>query len=101
MPDGPVHHESADPELEAVLLLTRAKDEPYEEYIERVATVEGEAGQLARVVKLADLRDNLGRARPEMEDLRKRYEKAIERLEAASLVRRRAACSTSCGNRPW
>jgi len=69
-------------ELEAVLLLTRDEDEPYEEYIERIAMAEGEAGRLARVVKLADLPDNLGRARPELEDLRKRYEKAIKRLEA-------------------
>ena len=66
-------------ELEAVLLLTRGEDEPYEEYIERIATAEGEAGRLARVVKLADLRDNLGRVTPELEDLRERYEKAIGR----------------------
>ena len=71
-------------ELEAVLLLTRSDEEPYEEYIERIAAAEGEAGRLARVVKLADLRDNLSRVRPGMEDFRERYEKALERLEPVS-----------------
>ena len=71
-------------ELEAVKLLTRSDDEPYEEYIERIATAEGEAGRLARMVKVADLRDNLSRARPDLEDLRQRYEKALERLEPVS-----------------
>jgi (p)ppGpp synthase/HD superfamily hydrolase len=70
-----------DVELEAVLLLTRPDDEPYEDYIERLATAPGEAGRLARIVKLADLRDNLSRTRPEQEDLRQRYERAIKRLE--------------------
>ena len=69
-------------ELEAVRLLTRSDDDPYEDYIERVATAEGEAGRLARIVKLADLRDNLGRTRPEMEHLRERYEQALARLES-------------------
>jgi (p)ppGpp synthase/HD superfamily hydrolase len=69
-------------ELEAVLLLTPGEDEPYEEYIERIAAAEGEAGRLARVVKLADVRDNFGRLTPELEHLRERYERAIERLEA-------------------
>ena len=39
-----------DPELAALKLLTRG-DEPYEEYIERVATAGGAAGELARQVK--------------------------------------------------
>jgi guanosine-3',5'-bis(diphosphate) 3'-pyrophosphohydrolase len=73
--------ELPEPELEAVKLLTRGEDEPYEEYIERIATAEGEAGRLAQVVKLADLRDNLGRLTPELEHLRPRYEQAIRRLE--------------------
>lgn len=66
-------------ELEALKLLTRG-DEPYEDYIERVATAEGEAGELARTVKWADLHDNLGRARPELPDLKERYEQAVKRL---------------------
>ena len=71
-------------EVEAVNLLTHDDDEPYEEYIERLATADGEAGRLARVVKLADLHDNLGRTRPEMEHLRERYEKALSRLESVA-----------------
>jgi hypothetical protein len=69
-------------ELEAVKLLTRSDDEPYEDYIERLATAEGPAGELARTVKWADLNDNLGRARAELPDLKERYEKAINRLQA-------------------
>lgn len=40
--------------VDAVVVLTRRPDEPYDEYIERVAD-----HQLAREVKLADLADNL------------------------------------------
>jgi (p)ppGpp synthase/HD superfamily hydrolase len=69
-------------ELWAVILVTRREDDPYDEYIERIAEAEGEAGRLARVVKLADLRDNLSRVKPGMEDFRERYEKAIRRLES-------------------
>ena len=68
-------------EVEAVKLLTHDDDDdPYADYIERVATADGEAGRLARIVKLADVRDNLGRTRPEMEHLRERYEQALKRL---------------------
>jgi (p)ppGpp synthase/HD superfamily hydrolase len=70
-----------DAELEAVLLLTRGEDEPYEDYIERIVAAEGEEGRLARIVKLADVRDNLARLTPELEDRRERYEQAIARLE--------------------
>ena len=68
-------------ELEAVLHLTKREGEPYEEYIERVATADGEAGELARKVKLADLQNNLSRLTPEFEHMRERYEKALARLE--------------------
>jgi hypothetical protein len=73
-------------ELEAVKLLTRG-EEPYEEYIERIATAEGEAGTLARTVKWADLHDNLGRARPELDHLRERYEQAVKRLAPVTEAR--------------
>lgn len=68
-----------DPELAALKLLTRGK-EPYEEYIEGVATTAGVPGELARQVKRADLEDNLGRLTPKLEGKRARYEKALERL---------------------
>ena len=67
-------------EAQAVELLTHTDEEPYMDYIERVVTAGGRAGELARIVKEADLRDNLSRTTPEMKDLRERYEKALARL---------------------
>ena len=46
-------------ELEALKLLTHATGEPYEAYVRRIADAPGPAGRLARIVKLADLGDNL------------------------------------------
>ena len=46
-------------EQEALELLTHAPGEPYEVYIRRIADAPGPAGRLARIVKLADLEDNL------------------------------------------
>ncbi len=86
-----------DDERGAVLLLTRTEPETYARYIENIAEAMGREGRLAREVKLADLRDNLGRMpakqekwggawrsmRPEeWASLRRRYEKAIETLES-------------------
>jgi hypothetical protein len=64
-----------------VCALTRDKqDESYSSFIERVATFPGRPGELAREVKVADVRDNLGRLTPELERLRARYEAALRRL---------------------
>ena len=49
-------------------------------YIERIAAAEGKPGELAREVKRADLRHNLGRLTAELDGLRPRYERALERL---------------------
>jgi hypothetical protein len=49
-------------EVEALELLTHMPDEPYEAYAERIADAPGPAGQLARIVKLADLNDHLAHA---------------------------------------
>jgi hypothetical protein len=46
-------------ELDALELLTHARDEPYEVYVRRIANAPGPAGRLARIVKLADLADHL------------------------------------------
>jgi hypothetical protein len=46
-------------EVEALKLLTHVPGEPYEAYVERIADAPGPAGQLARIVKLADLDDHL------------------------------------------
>jgi (p)ppGpp synthase/HD superfamily hydrolase len=70
-----------DDEFRAVCALTRDKqDESYSSFIERVATFPGRPGELAREVKVADVRDNLGRLTPELERLRARYEAALRRL---------------------
>ena len=44
-------------------LLTRASAEPYERYIRRITRAPGRPGDLARMVKLADLDDHLSHAR--------------------------------------
>lgn len=67
---------------EAVKLLTR-DDEcyRYEHYIGRLLSAEGVVGEIAREVKIADLRDNLSNIRPgHRESLRPRYEAALQRL---------------------
>jgi peptidyl-tRNA hydrolase len=46
-------------EAEALELLTRAPDEPFEAHVLRIAHARGPAGDLARAVKLADLDDHL------------------------------------------
>lgn len=46
-------------ELEALALLSRTPAEPYERYALRIAFAPGEAGRLARMIKLADLDDHI------------------------------------------
>ena len=46
-------------ELAALKLLTHSPGESYEVYMRRIADARGQAGQLARTVKLADLNDHL------------------------------------------
>src|SRR3954468_11717378 len=49
------------PELEALVLLSRTPSECYELYVLRIAFAHGEAGRLARIVKLADLDNHIAR----------------------------------------
>ena len=74
-------------EAEAVDLLTRRDEEDYADFIERIATASVESGRLARLVKVADVNDNLGRMTDELRakrpDLVARYRRALERLAAA------------------
>jgi hypothetical protein len=87
-----------DDEFQAVRLLTRRGDS-YSDYVGRIRDGENRAHRLAREVKLADLRDNLGRipAEPDSDHrphlsrwrrewlpLKARYEKAIEVLAGSS-----------------
>jgi hypothetical protein len=68
------------PEMVALGWLT-CGDSTYGEYIGQLASAAGMAGELAREVKVADLRDNLARWTPELgDDLRRRYERALARL---------------------
>lgn len=70
--------------VEAVRALTHTDDEPYEEYIDRVAE-----NPLARTVKIADLKDNMARkdglGRAARERLMGRYTAALAKLEGKEL----------------
>jgi hypothetical protein len=76
---------------EALWLLTRDEHNSYAEYIDQIARLStppfisrwGEPARIARLVKIADLRDNLyGRPEgPPPDSLRRRYEKALMVLE--------------------
>jgi hypothetical protein len=72
-----------DVELAALRLLTRGRDESYELYVLRVAFARGEAGRLARTVKLADLDDHIAHAwvpgRPPYEWARRHVAFAVAR----------------------
>jgi hypothetical protein len=48
-------------EVDALLLLTHDRNEPYVTYIARIVHAPGDAGSLARAVKEADMLDNLRR----------------------------------------
>lgn len=50
-----------DVERAAIALLTRDEREPYQDYVRRLAAAAGQAGELARSIKEADLLDNLHR----------------------------------------
>jgi (p)ppGpp synthase/HD superfamily hydrolase len=66
---------------EALHLLTRSSG-TYADYIERIATATGEAGELARTVKRLDLADNLKRSTAADDKSRiKRYTRALARLD--------------------
>lgn len=70
-------------ELEALRLLTRPEGVTYGGYIERIQEAPGEAGRLARLVKRADLEDNLRDARAAgLESLVRKYERALEEWDA-------------------
>ncbi len=83
----------------ALRILTRRPRVPYQEYIDLIAKHVAEHGALAGEVKLADLRDNLGRIPPEPDalgaaryarwdrewfSLKARYERAITTLEGTA-----------------
>lgn len=73
-----------DAEYSALFLLTRMPEETYLDYIRCIANAEGEAGEIAREVKLADNADNCERPCPaDKQGMRQpggRYGKAREIL---------------------
>ena len=73
--------------IEAVDAMTHRAHEAYDDYIDRLAT-----NQIARCVKVADLRENLSNNRrlpssPERDERIARYERALGRLGATSSSR--------------
>lgn len=76
-------------ETTALALLTRPGEEDperptYREFIMLIVEAGGEAGELAREIKIADIRHNLGRLTPELRGLEERYLWALEVLTEAS-----------------
>lgn len=67
-------------ELDALLLLTRDETESYEAYIERLMQSNSEAAGLARVVKEADMLDNLRRCAAGRDPAIARYGQALGKL---------------------
>ena len=63
--------------VEAVRVITKKKGEDYSTYLEKV-----NKNGLARVVKIADMQDNLNRMVPELKDLETRYRKGLHCLGA-------------------
>lgn len=72
--------------LDVLDLLTRRENETYRDFIERIATAPGEAGRIARDIKLDDIDDNLKGIEllpPDEQSIEKRYLRAQKRLKAA------------------
>ena len=63
--------------VDALRVLTRASDEPYDAYLKRISK-----NKMAVRVKLADLRDNLRPGIDEYPALKQRYETALTKLQA-------------------
>jgi hypothetical protein len=68
-----------EPVIQAVLVISRRDGEPYFEYIERVRDSDNKDAQL---VKIADLRVNLARAKVDRFSLVSRYQKALRMMGA-------------------
>ena len=66
---------------EAVNVLTRRSGETYMDYIRRICGVPGVAGEIARLVKVADLTVSVDRAGSDT--LRQRYEQSLPLVQGA------------------
>lgn len=71
------------PDMLAVALVTRVRGEPYRDFIDRIASAPGEAGDIAREVKIADIEDNMGRWTDDLPaSLWNRYRQALDTLRS-------------------
>jgi 8-oxo-dGTP pyrophosphatase MutT (NUDIX family) len=70
-------------EREAIALLTHDEREPYQQYVERLAGAAGQAGDLARSIKEADMLDNLRRCADAQDEAVAQYGRALARLWSA------------------
>jgi ADP-ribose pyrophosphatase YjhB (NUDIX family) len=73
----------SDAEREAIALLTHDRPEPYQQYVERIVTAAGQAGDLARSIKEADMLDNLRRCAVARDEAVGQYGLALSRLWSA------------------
>jgi guanosine-3',5'-bis(diphosphate) 3'-pyrophosphohydrolase len=71
-----------DAELEALRLLTHDDTESYADYVGRIIDAKGDAGELARAIKEADMLDNLRRCALAHDPAIAQYGEALSRLWA-------------------
>jgi (p)ppGpp synthase/HD superfamily hydrolase len=69
-------------ELQALALLTHDETEAYQTYIERIVNASGDAGELARATKQADMLDNLRRCARDHDPAVGQYGRALAALWA-------------------
>lgn len=69
-------------QYQALNLLTRAKDEPYVDYIKRIKilSLSTEFGEIAYIVKMADMKDHLTRIETLTDELKEKYIKGLSLL---------------------
>lgn len=76
-------HLEAD-ELQALTLLThQGANEPYDDYVRRILSAPGRAGELARAVKQADMLDNVRRCARDHDPAIAQYGRALAALWSA------------------
>jgi (p)ppGpp synthase/HD superfamily hydrolase len=67
-------------EVEAIRLLTHDQSTPYQDYIDLIASADGEAGAIARAIKEADALDNLRRCVLARDEAIDQYGRALAAL---------------------
>ena len=67
-------------EVQAIRLLTHDQSTPYQDYIDLIASADGEAGAIARAIKEADMLDNLRRCALARDEAIEQYGRALAAL---------------------